>query len=631
MKKTKEGEVASSPKTVLTEIQAIPTKEQDIRLSQELRNKIDQFKEKTEANKTNEIQIQPIGNITIDGGKEIQLMIINQSGNNLVVFLDKECKEWPPNRFPFTSNQILSNESKELLKQVVGYAWSLWWSFTWWSNFEAKSHYGQAIIESAIYQKKGLVWLARNVKEYMDGILRYEYSWQISNIIFLQKRGYSAKRTIDSNWELRNITPEQLEKINKHIKEYQDSPADQKKSKDINIGTLLWFTIEMEYKENKWKEEPTNELEMNVDIDLLAAQNNITNNSIVEALKITNEKFKYPYYDSYISKKLLTIIQNVDSRIITEICKKLPNKSVELNLFTWIEGAAKIWDYSKIKKALAKIEKFDWINDSIFGLMDILKVSKVLEPNEIVDIYKSIGMNKHVSDVIRNYFSWEKFDRLSKYKNQELIKFMEWLSSYLATPNEDFLNTALENELSTKYNISPEEMHFIGGYKWQSASIKRTFKEKKWLITDIIEWIVIDRTIQRFPPEEPGIFWRWVKISLEQFNAQSKDWIRKDSWLTWTTYLKDVAERYARWGLLMKIYGESWRSIEWLNLWARWWEFKKTSEAEVLFPMWTKFKVMSIDYAAKPPVVVLKEITTKSTVSPEEVESSAAGYAARID
>jgi hypothetical protein len=138
-----------------------------------------------------------------------------------------------------------------------------------------------------------------------------------------------------------------------------------------------------------------------------------------------------------------------------------------------IEDAAKIWDYSKIKKALGEIEKFDWINDSFYDLIDILKVSKVLEPNEIVDIYKSIGSNKYVSDVIANYFSWEKFDiilnRLLKYDNQELVKFMEWWGSYLAKPSEWFVNSAKQNELYTKYNVSPEEIHFLWGYKWQSV------------------------------------------------------------------------------------------------------------------------------------------------------------------
>jgi hypothetical protein len=92
MKEKKGKEEQVSPETVLTEIQTFTTKEQDPRLPEELWNKIDQFKKETEVNPTDKIQMQPIGNIIIEGGKEIQLMIINQSGKNLVVLLDKECK-----------------------------------------------------------------------------------------------------------------------------------------------------------------------------------------------------------------------------------------------------------------------------------------------------------------------------------------------------------------------------------------------------------------------------------------------------------------------------------------------------------------------------------------------------------
>ena len=73
----------------------------------------------------------------------------------------------------------------------------------------------------------------------------------------------------------------------------------------------------------------------------------------------------------------------------------------------------------------------------------------------------------------------------------------------------------------------------------------------------------------------------------------------------------------------MKIYGESWRSIEGSTIWVRWWEHIKWSEAEVLFPMWTEFKVMSIDYTGKIPVVELKEIMPKSTVNHEIVKANA--------
>jgi hypothetical protein len=87
----------------------------------------------------------------------------------------------------------------------------------------------------------------------------------------------------------------------------------------------------------------TRNSEMNVDMDVFVEQNNVTDSNIIETLKITNEKFEYPYYnDGNLSKELLASIKNVDSRIIAEICEKLPNKSVDLKLFALIEDAAKI-------------------------------------------------------------------------------------------------------------------------------------------------------------------------------------------------------------------------------------------------------------------------------------------------
>lgn len=201
----------------------------DDRLSKETWDKIDEFKgnvkDKIE-NKWNRLFLENIYNW-------LSIGLIEYWWETLVVFIDKNSQKGnPPRNFPVTEQQ-LSWKDKEIFKYIVWYAGSFWWNFTS-KNFEAKSHYGQAFHKE--YEWKGLASLARNIKEYIDGKLKNDYSWKLSNTLFLIKRWYYPKNYINEDWEILEMSWDKKEELLKALKE--------KNNEDLP------FTIQLEYDKN---------------------------------------------------------------------------------------------------------------------------------------------------------------------------------------------------------------------------------------------------------------------------------------------------------------------------------------------------------------------------------------------
>lgn len=204
--------------------------EKDSRLSKEAWDKIDEFKINVKKNKIenkgNRLFLENIYNW-------LSINLIEHWWETLVVFVDKNSKNnMPPRNFPVTEEQVLW-EDKKLFKYIVWYAGSFWWNFTS-KNFEAKSHYGQAFHKE--YEWKWFASLARNIKEYIDGRLKNDYSWKLSNTLFLIKRWYYPKNYITEDWDILEMSIDKKEKLLKALQE--------KRNEDLP------FTIQLEYDKN---------------------------------------------------------------------------------------------------------------------------------------------------------------------------------------------------------------------------------------------------------------------------------------------------------------------------------------------------------------------------------------------
>lgn len=141
--------------------------------------------------------------------------------------------------------------------------------------------------------------------------------------------------------------------------------------------------------------------------------------------------------------------------------------------------------------------------------------------------------------------------------------------------------------------------------KWILASFKAAFTSADEFITwDFIELEVINNILLRKAlkklPDYKWTVWRWVKIDVNDFLRQIENDIWVDKWwFTWTSISKDIwlsfMENDNNHGTLLKIKSKSWKYIEW---------FKDVWEEEVLFNLWTRFNLLSVNWN----IVELEEV-----------------------
>jgi hypothetical protein len=208
---------------------------------------IDKFKKEAmdDWNTPHPLMLENAYSFIDENWKEVKLdiLIISLGWSSINLLIDKNYNwKTSPIRMPIDGDIKSRIDGAygfgdKISEKIVGYCgWLGQWSFSsWW--FSAISHYWQAIVHDDKYKGKWLWHALRDIKEYCDGRLKNEYSWQKDNTKFLLKRWYKITWYIDKNSNIVPMDQGKLQEIQKILD-------------DKNTPNKLPYSIQLKYNWN---------------------------------------------------------------------------------------------------------------------------------------------------------------------------------------------------------------------------------------------------------------------------------------------------------------------------------------------------------------------------------------------
>lgn len=262
------------------------------------------------------------------------------------------------------------------------------------------------------------------------------------------------------------------------------------------------------------------------------------------------------------------------------------------------------WNPSiELKNAVKETYKYI-LMDNFFTTDECLEIIKIINSSER-PMYSRDAIGIYVAEHFDNISS-----RLNQMPDETLWKLLKQTDSIFWNQDSRWIEWAKETKFYKEFGLTPDEMYLCKMYKWRTKQLKLTFLRDPSMshYSHVIWWMLLNKVlINKIPPEWEGIFWRGVGFWMEKFKPQCEGDIWTDKGFTGTSRKRSVAEEFCNWGgILFKIKGKSCRSIEGLDPVAH--DKKDEWEAEYLFPIWTKFKVLWIDKTWFNTIVELEEI-----------------------